>query len=318
MAGYVVCSSCGTQIKAGREYCLRCGEALPAEGEAAKVSVWESLQLSRGAQLSLLIVVSAAVVGLLYFIFQTQPVPGGDATPISVQSAPRQPAPPPSEPPPAPPADVETPPATAAAPPPARAPIVSQATTLEMHRTASAAFSAGDYAGARRTYEQLLALSPEDPDALNNLGQTLVRLDKVNEAIPRFERAVALAPTKGAFHVNLAQARGSLGQWDRAVAELREAARLSPDDHTVRFTLASALQKKGDVAAAIPEYQRAIALNPSEPAFHLSLGQTLEQAGRTADAAREYETYIRMAPSAPDVEKLKEHVKALTAGRSGA
>ena len=31
MAGFVVCASCGTQIKAGREYCLRCGEQLPPE-----------------------------------------------------------------------------------------------------------------------------------------------------------------------------------------------------------------------------------------------------------------------------------------------
>jgi Flp pilus assembly protein TadD len=314
VAGFVVCASCGTQIKAGREYCLRCGEAMPAVDEPAKVSIWESLQLSQGMLLTLLVLVSSAVVALLLFLWQTQ-LPGEEqAQPISVQSAPR-PAAPPQEP--AVPAEVDAPaPATAAPAPAPRDPSAATGNTLELHRTGSAAFSAGDFAGARKAYEQAIARNPEDADAQNNLGQTLVRLDKVSDAIAKFERAVVLAPTKSAFHFNLAQARGSLGQWDRAIPEYREAARLAPDDHTVRFSLATALQKKGDVAAAIPEYQRAIALNPGEPGFHLSLGQSLEQVGRTSEATREYETYIRLAPTAPDVDKLKEHVKAISAGRT--
>ena len=313
MSGFVVCPSCGTQIKAGREYCLRCGEALPLEGTPARVPIWESLQLSRAGMMALMGSLTAIVIGLGFYIYQSQPEPDEDvAKPLSMQSAPRTP-PPPTE-------VAETPAAAPAALPPVPAPGASgppHETSLESHRAGSAAYNAGDFEGARKAYEQAIARNPEDADALNNLGQTLVRLEKVKEAIPRFERATALAPTRAPFHFNLAHALGATGQWDRAITEYREAARLGPDDYTTLYNLGSALHKKGDAAAAIPEYRRAIALAPAEANFHLSLAMSLEQVGRAAEAAREYEAYIRLAPTAPDVEKLKEHVKTLTSARSG-
>jgi tetratricopeptide (TPR) repeat protein len=315
VSGFVVCPSCSTQIKAGREYCLRCGEALPLEGTPARVPIWESLQLSQAGMMALMGAVSVIVIGLGFYIYQTQPSPGEDVVkPLSTQSAPRTP------PEPAP-AEVAETPATAPAPlPPVPPPSASGALheiSLESHRAGSAAYNAGDFEGARKAYEQAIARNPEDADALNNLGQTLLRLEKVKEAIARLERATALAPTRAPFHFNLAQALGATGQWDRAITEYREAARLGPDDYTTLYNLGSALHKKGDAAAAIPEYRRAIALAPAEANFHLSLAMSLEQVGRAAEAAREYEAYIRLAPSAPDVEKLKEHVETLTSARSG-
>jgi tetratricopeptide (TPR) repeat protein len=316
VAGFVVCPSCGTQIKAGRAYCLRCGEALPLEGEQANLSVWESLQLSQAKRIILLPVLSLAVVGLGLFIWRTQPTPEQDvAKPLDMPIAPRTA---PSAPPPSdvePPAPVPSPPPSPA--PPAIAESPAPVISLESHREGSAAYNAGDFEGARKAYEQAIARNPEDADALNNLGQTLIRLERVKDAIARFERAIALAPGRAPFHFNLAQAMGLAGQWDRAIVEYREAARLAPDDHDTRYNLAAALHKKGDVAAAIPEYQRAIALAPDQANFHLSLALSLEQAGRPAEAAREYATYIRLAPTAPDVEKLKEHLKTLTSARAG-
>ena len=319
MSGFIVCPSCGTQIKAGREYCLRCGEALPVEGTPARIPIWESLQLSQAGMMALMGVVTVVVIGLGFYIYQSQPAPDADvAKPLSMQTAPRS-APP--EPTPAPADVAETPAVTPAPmPPPVPPPSASgppHETSLESHRAGSAAYNAGDFEGARKAYEQAIARNPEDADALNNLAQTLVRLEKVKEAIPRFERAIALTPTRAPFHFNLAQALGSTGQLDRAIAEYREAARLGPDDYTTLYNLGIALHKKGDAAAAIPEYRRAIALAPGEASFHLSLAMSLEEVGRAAEAVREYEAYIRLAPTAPDVEKLKEHVKTLASARSG-
>ena len=88
MAGFVVCASCGTQIKAGRAYCLRCGEALPVEGEPAKVSVWESLQLSQTKLMILLAVVALVVLALVLVIWQSQPPPVDDiGRPVNLPGA---------------------------------------------------------------------------------------------------------------------------------------------------------------------------------------------------------------------------------------
>ena len=91
MTGFVVCASCGTQIKAGRAYCLRCGEALPVEGEPIKVSVWESLQLSQPKLMILLAVFALLVLALVLVIWQSQPPPVDDiGRPGAAMQAPPQ------------------------------------------------------------------------------------------------------------------------------------------------------------------------------------------------------------------------------------
>lgn len=88
MAGFVVCASCGTQIKVGRAYCLRCGEALPVEGEPVKVSAWESLQLSETKLMILLAVFALVVLTLVLVIWQSQPPPVDDiGQPVNVPGA---------------------------------------------------------------------------------------------------------------------------------------------------------------------------------------------------------------------------------------
>jgi hypothetical protein len=88
LAGFIVCASCGTQIKAGRAYCLRCGEELPVEGEPAKISVWESLQLSQTSLMILLAVVGLLVLALVLVIWQSQPPTVDDiGRPVNVPGA---------------------------------------------------------------------------------------------------------------------------------------------------------------------------------------------------------------------------------------
>jgi hypothetical protein len=97
VTGFVVCASCGTQIKAGRAYCLHCLELLPVEGAPVKTSVWESLQLSHNKLLTLLAVVALVVLILVLVIWQTQPLPLDDvAKPVNLPAAPAREPPPPA------------------------------------------------------------------------------------------------------------------------------------------------------------------------------------------------------------------------------
>jgi Flp pilus assembly protein TadD len=312
VAGFVVCASCGTQIKAGRAYCLRCGEELPVEGAPVKVSVLESLELSQRKVLVLLTGVAVVVFTLVVVIWKTQPRSVDEAAPFNQagnRSLPVAPAPVEETT-----AAAELPPSVDPAPAPGP-PGEVRVTTFEAIRRGAAAYKSGNFDAARAAYELALAQNPDDAEVLNNLGLTLMRLNKVSEAIPRFERAVVLAPNKASFHFNFAQAAGLLGQWDRAIAEYRASVRLSPDEYAARYNLASALQKKGDDQAAILEFQRAIELAPEEASFHLSLGRSLEQVGRVAEATREYEIYLERAPSTPEAEVLRAHLKTLAEAR---
>ena len=309
---FVVCTKCGTRIKSGREYCLRCGDELPAAGSPA-VTMWESLQLSEQGKLTLVGASFLAVVALVSVIWSTRETPEIEV--VHAVAAPRTP------PQVATPAVADEAPAAAplvpAAPAPTPAPPPVASSTDAMMAGATA-FKADDFVAARAAFELAITQRPDDAEALNNLGLTLERLGKKAEAVARFEKAISLGPDTSAYHFNLARILADLSQSGRAVSEFREALRLSPKDSAAQYNLAMVLHKQGNHQAAIPEFQKAIALAPGEPSFHLSLGTSLEHVGRAGDAAREYRTFLEMDPSAPEAAQLRAHLETLSAaGRPG-
>jgi Flp pilus assembly protein TadD len=307
LPGYVVCAACGTRIKAGRGHCLRCFEPLPDPDTPVLPPIWESLGLSQGNLMIVGVVFAALVLSLGTLIWKTWP------RDVDEEARP-----------------ATTAPATAAAPAGAApagtpggvgasdGPIVApgyqpmSASAADPAQNGNTALTGGDPAVARAAYEQALVETPNDPEALNNLGQALLRLGRTGEAITRFERAIAIAPGKARYHFNLARTVAQLGHLDQAIAEYREAVRQSPDDYNSQFNLATALQERGDTDAAIPEFQKAVTLAPGEPTFRIALGLSLERAGRSADAVSEYRQFIQMAPASPDVPRLKAHIEALS------
>jgi Flp pilus assembly protein TadD len=306
MTTFVICASCGARIKANRERCLRCDEPLVAAAPApAPLKLPEWLTASSGRMLMAGAATSLVLLLVATLIWQSsaapvidevaRPAPGAPLTAVRPSAAPR-----PGE-------------AGAAATEP-----FVPVTALDSRRFGSAAYTSGDFETAKAGYEQAVAKNPDDPEAINGMGQVLVRQGQIDEGIQRFSRAIELAPNKWTYHFNLAHAEGQLGHWDAAIAEYRTAAGLFPEDYATQYNLAMALHKKGDDEGAVPEFKRAIQLAPSEPSFHLSLAISLEKTGKIADARQEYAQYLEMNPSAPEAEKLKAHLQALAAGQPAA
>jgi tetratricopeptide (TPR) repeat protein len=293
VSGFVVCQSCGTRIKAGRKFCLRCFEPLPDPDAPVRTPLWVSLGLSGGQQLILGVVVAIAVAALLVVIWNTAPGPVDDlARPAAPSSTPASP-------------DVSA---------SADAPAVQPPAPDRLNRDSEATVDPG-LQSARDAYEQQLATRPDDAETLNKLGQILERMGNAGEAAAHFERAVALVPRKSDYRLNLARAASELGQWDRAVDQYREALRLLPNDYATRYGLALALQKKGDDQTAITEFEKARRLGPAEPGVPLALGASFERVGRTADAVREYRRFIEMQPKSADADRLKARLARLSAAR---
>lgn len=128
----------------------------------------------------------------------------------------------------------------------------------------------GDAAGALTEFQRSSELSP-DPDAFQGIGNALVSLGRLDEAVGAYERATAIAPcfaqalsnlgsahvqgkrfqaakapleraitcdpTYGRAYLNLAAAHFELGAVDEAIAVLRSGVRANPDDGELRATL---------------------------------------------------------------------------------
>ncbi len=298
MATYVTCAACGARIRADRERCLRCFEILVAAPEPKLIErlTPEQKRLVAGAA-----VVAVLLVGLL--AWRNRPTPIDEVAPVLQPRAAVNGA-------------AAGPPAASAAARPTTAYVAPPGAFLDTSRAGTAAFLTGDLRGARAQFEAALEHKPDDPEALNSIGQILDRQGDLEGAVARFEKAISIAPDRWVYHFNLAHTVGRQRDWTRAIDEYREAARLFPDDYATQFNLALAVQRSGDAQAAIPEFEKAIRLAPAEASFHLALGNSLQAAGRLPEARKAFETYLEMEPSAPDAAKVKAHLEVLSAAIS--
>jgi Flp pilus assembly protein TadD len=293
VATFVSCAACGARIRADRERCLRCFEILVAAPEPKLI---ERLTREQQRLLAGGAAVAVLLVGLL--AWRNRPTPLEATAPAQGATWNGNAAGPP-------PAAATDRPASAHVPPPGA--------FLDTSRAGTASFLTGNLQQAREHFEKALEIKPDDPEALNSIGQILDRQGDITGAIARFEKAISIAPDRWAYHFNLGHAVGRQGDWTRAADEYREAVRLFPDDYATQFNLASALQRAGDPESAIPEFEKAIRLAPAEASFHLALGNSLQSVGRLPEARKAFETYLQMEPSAPDAGKVKAHVETLTA-----
>jgi len=298
--GFITCGACGTRIRANREYCLRCGQPLAPAPETLD---WSSLTSGRGLFMLLAVVAVVVAIGVLIWVNRPTIEEAVQSSTAARQSSVPTPSPPP--------AAASRAPSSEVSPSPAIAPL-DDPEWLDVPRagTASAAI---DDVSLKERLERALSQNPNDADALNELGQAMMRMNDVSNAAARFGRAVDLAPDRGVYHFNLANALARLAQWDRAVHEYREAIRLSQDDYRLHFDLALALHKMGNDQGAIPEYQTASRMAPTDPNVRLGLAISLEKTGRIPAAQAELQQYLKLAESGSKTEAVKAHLDALAA-----
>lgn len=276
----VTCASCGALVREDRVRCLRCGEPLVTASAAhERHSAALTKLLVAGAAVS-----AVALVGAVAFRPSAAPVA---AAAVATKTA----APAVSR-------------AERTEPKPSSEPLTSRDAIIP----GQVAYASGDMTGAVQNFEHAVDANPDDPDALNNLAQALVRTGRARDAVPYLDRAIALEPDIWAYHFNRARALAQLEDWRGAVAGYRDALTLFPDDYATQYNLAKAQQKNGDLDAAIEGFERAIQLAPGQADFHLSHGLALEAAQRPKDAAAAYRRYLELAESPADADKVKERI----------
>lgn len=306
MQASVICAACGARIRADRQWCLRCGEALQPPSAASPASSTKGM--TKGSILMIGAVGSLTLLIVVAMWLQSKSFRNSDtAQPASNAAASAM-----SHPSTVPQSSSSSQSRTTGVSSSGDVPATVAA--LEPTRASGAGAPSNDLQNARQEFERTLLKKPNDPESLNGLGLVLVRLERLDDAAGCFTRAIQAAPTTWAYHFNLAHTEGLLEKWDRAAAEYRVAVDLLPRDYATQYNLASALHKAGNDQAAVPEYQRAIQLVPDDPGFHLSLAVSLERINKLEDAEREYRQYLRLSPSSPDAEKLKAHIQTLRTG----
>lgn len=133
-----------------------------------------------------------------------------------------------------------------------------------------------DYAKAESRFREVLALSPEQPAALNNLAWLMIQQGKPGAS---------------------------------AIAE--RALKASPNEAQFMDTLAMALAADGDLAKAIDWQRKAISQSPNEPAYSLGLARLLIKSGNKAPAREELERLRKLGQTFPNQAEVTELLKTL-------
>ena len=158
-------------------------------------------------------------------------------------------------------------------------------------------------------YRTALQLSPEYPEALNNLGDALVRRKRFSEAIPYLEKAIDLDPRYASAYSNLGSALAQLNRLDEAISHLKKAIEYKPGLADAHNNLGVALAISGRYAEAIPVLEEAAKLTGgNEPMILDLLARMYGETGRFEPAAATVRRALAAASRRNDartVEMLK-------------
>jgi tetratricopeptide (TPR) repeat protein len=292
--GFVVCSKCGAQIKADREWCLRCHEPLVAFKKQNILPSW--VQAIGGGTLVFGLVGAVAAGVIIYLTFFDSSAAQPDQ-PLRA-AAPRT-------------AAAVTPQQTVKGPAQTTNRI-EQVTFVDAPGRSTVALIESDLTAARTRFEQALQNNPKDADTLNNLGLTLERLGFVESAVGRFTAAIEADRRNWIYHFNLAHAVSQLQNWNRAATEYAATLELFPENYAAQYDMGIALHLSSNENEAVKALEKAIKMAPGDPAAHLSLAISLESSGHADDAVSEYRRYLQMVPNARDAEAVTKRIQSLS------
>jgi tetratricopeptide (TPR) repeat protein len=106
-------------------------------------------------------------------------------------------------------------------------------------------------------------LGPADARGEFNLGNTMLRQGRLDEAITRYRRALELDPKLVVAHVNLATALSARGAPAEAVVACQRALALQPRDAAALTTLGQAYQALGQTTLATMQFRKALEVDPT-------------------------------------------------------
>jgi len=118
---------------------------------------------------------------------------------------------------------------------------------------------------AEADFKRVLAIEPDNADALNYLGYTWVdRGENLTEAFEMIRKAVELEPNSGAITDSLGWAHYKLGQYQEAKKQLEDAVELSPSSATIIDHLGDVYWKLGRFREAGYQWERALEFDPTD------------------------------------------------------
>ena len=170
-------------------------------------------------------------------------------------------------------------------------------------------------------YEQALKLDPNYAQPHNNLGIDLFKRGETDQAIEHYKRAIECNPKYADPYTNLANALVSEGKLAEAIDEYLLALKVDPRQVGARSNLATTLAKQGKIDEAVEQFRLALQIDPDNAAAHVTahngLGQLLVKQGDINGGIAHFETVLKLDPGNAVARNGLREAFALTGGKGG-
>lgn len=149
---------------------------------------------------------------------------------------------------------------------------------------ARAARHKGHKEKAISAFQEIIKLTPRDPDAHLNLGRLFQEQGQHERAINSLRVVIKLRPAGAEAHYRLGLCLLHEKRPDEALESLEKAVELDPKNARAHQRIGSILDQKGRDDDAIAALKRAVELEPDQVRFQQQLGFLYEGAGRHDEA----------------------------------
>jgi tetratricopeptide (TPR) repeat protein len=167
-----------------------------------------------------------------------------------------------------------------------------------LHLLAMVAHQQGHYDEAERGARRAIAACGRPVGQFSNtLGNALAAQGRAVEALQCFEESIALRPEDAAAHKNLADLLSVLERHDEAAAHYEKVLQLNPGDVSAHNNMGGVFLQRRMFQEATECFGRAIKLDPNCAEAYSNLGHSLRELGMLTEAVNCLGAAIRLRPN---------------------
>lgn len=172
-------------------------------------------------------------------------------------------------------------------------------------------YEEGNYREAEIAFRRALERDPDSVDANYGLALSLMRLDKIDEAIVLLEKIKQKNENMIEVYLALGECYFLKQETDNALSCFNRALEIEPDNPEVFYNIGIIHYQNGQMNEAIQNFLSSKNLDPQFAAAYYQLGLSYIRNGETEKAVESLEEFLRLEPDTALAAQVEDILKEL-------
>ncbi|CAC5344327.1 MULTISPECIES: tetratricopeptide repeat protein [Planktothrix] len=146
-------------------------------------------------------------------------------------------------------------------------------------------------------YNQAIELNPDNDQIYYKLGQTLMQLERYEDAITAYSKSIQLNPNFPWSYNSLGEVLIKLERWEEAIAAYTQFIKFNNNFCWAYFGLGESFFNLNQIEKSINYYEKAIKFEPTNCWIYIKLGDALLKLDQPENAIKSYSQAIQLNPN---------------------